>query len=466
MEVLKEMPDERLELTKMIKRFHFYAFVISIVNLLRILRTGLNIVFTVSVILLFCYIPVSIAAEFSLNPSITLREEYDDNIFLKRDNKEDDYITRVMPSINMSYKTPIWDWTLDYTLNFWYYSGLGESGDSHDLDLSSNLNIIDNLLYLEITDIYLSEVLDPRRPSTDVNLEINRTDSNTFNAIPHIKYQIAPRTILYSGYRYTNIWYREDDAVDRQMHSGLIKIEQSFSPLLTGSAGIEYTADRPGSPGSDNDRIEAFLKVSYTINPRTTFDGSIGYGWLDFSDLKDTERLLYDAVLTYQLPGTGQVGLSASSLLIPSPTLGVQVGLSASASSLLSSSPTLGIFERRIEQIFVRYGEVFIVNGIIFHRKDKYFETDRRDEAVGVTGGIEYKYNPRLSFRVTGRYEKDKFRPEESDRKIYAAATGIDYKLTKKLKVSLLYNYTEEDATEDTDDYTNNIVAVQIKLDI
>ncbi|MEW6215385.1 MAG: TIGR03016 family PEP-CTERM system-associated outer membrane protein, partial [Nitrospirota bacterium] len=164
--------------------------------------------------------PESEGAEFSLRPSVTVREEYDDNILLTKDNRIDDYITRIMPSVGITYKTPLWDWTLDYTLIWWYYSKRGEGDTSHNLTLMSKVNVIKNLLYLDISDTYSSVVLEPRRPSTEINLAINRTDSNTLNLSPYIKYQIGPATALSAGYRYTNIWYKEVTGIDREMHTG------------------------------------------------------------------------------------------------------------------------------------------------------------------------------------------------------------------------------------------------------
>jgi len=36
-------------------------------------------------------------AEFYLQPSLTLREEYNDNIYLEEDDQEDDFITSITP---------------------------------------------------------------------------------------------------------------------------------------------------------------------------------------------------------------------------------------------------------------------------------------------------------------------------------------------------------------------------------
>ena len=149
-------------------------------------------------------------AEFTIRPSITVSEEYDDNIFLTRDDRVADYITRILPSVNIHYKTPRWEWTLDDTFSWWYYAERGNSENFNNGSLTSKLVVIENFLYLDVNDIYSSVVLNPRKPSTETNLATNRSDSNNLVLSPYIKYQLTPASVLTTGYRYTNIWYKDE----------------------------------------------------------------------------------------------------------------------------------------------------------------------------------------------------------------------------------------------------------------
>ena len=51
-------------------------------------------------------------AEFYLQPSLTLREEYNDNIYLEEDDQEDDFITSITPGISLGWRTEGVDLTL------------------------------------------------------------------------------------------------------------------------------------------------------------------------------------------------------------------------------------------------------------------------------------------------------------------------------------------------------------------
>ncbi|MEW6214646.1 MAG: outer membrane beta-barrel protein, partial [Nitrospirota bacterium] len=89
---------------------------------------------------------------------------------------------------------------------------------------------------------------------------------------------------------------------------------------------------------------------------------------------------------------------------------------------------------------------------------------DRKDDAVGGAVGLEYRPDLRLTFSVSGRHEKDKFLPEGERRKIYSASGGVVYQLTRDATFSMTYIHTKEDASVDIRDYTNNVVAVQVRM--
>ena len=52
--------------------------------------------------------PKAHAADFTIRPSITVSEEYNDNVF-GTNIKTTDYITRLMPGITFGYVGPFWE---------------------------------------------------------------------------------------------------------------------------------------------------------------------------------------------------------------------------------------------------------------------------------------------------------------------------------------------------------------------
>jgi uncharacterized protein (PEP-CTERM system associated) len=68
-----------------------------------------------------CIFPVNSLAELTLSPSILLREEYNDNIFLDSSNKKDDFITSVNPAMILKYTSNNTLLDLSYSLKYEYY---------------------------------------------------------------------------------------------------------------------------------------------------------------------------------------------------------------------------------------------------------------------------------------------------------------------------------------------------------
>jgi hypothetical protein len=400
----------------------------------------------ISLFPIFLFCAQAEGGEFSIKPSIAVRQAYDDNIYLTKEDMESDFITSILPSFNMQYKSELWDLSSAYTLNWWYYWKLKQGKDSHNLNLASQVRAIKNFFYIDISDIYSSAILNPRKPSTDNNLDTNRSDSNNGKISPYFKYQITPQLSASSGYRYTNIWYRDTNGINRQMHAGFATVEYKANPKLTTSLSAEYTYDRPetNTISLSSHQAAAFIRALYMLTPQTDLDASLGYRWISFANRQRDNMILYTILLTHRFEGSGRIELKADSTFTP--------------------SPELGYLESYSEQLNFIYGETFIVNGGIFHRIDRYLEQDEKDISYGLIAGIEYKLNPRLKCKASGRYEKYKVLPDDYKRKTYGAYGEIYYMLMKNANMSLSYNYTRGVSRIDTDDYWDNIIAVQVNI--
>ena len=390
--------------------------------------------------------PETYGADVSIKPSVTLREEYDDNIFLTKDNRVDDFITKVIPSISIKYKTPIWDLGLNETFYWWYYAKQARGYYSNDANIISKLTVIKNLLYFDVTDTYSSVILNPRGPSTTENLNVNRSDSNTFNASPYVKYQLDPATAVTAGYAYTDIWYRSSDGVNRQQHKGFLSIQHAFNPKVNILLGAEYVEDRPKNTEPENDQTAVFTTVLYNIDPRTSFEGTAGYRMFTFEDSADQNKPFYDVGVVYRLPQKGKIQLRAS--------------------QLFSASATQGIVETALQKLTVSYGEAFSVEGSVYHSKDNYFEIGQTNEATGFLAGLTYAPNPRRTYRVSGGYERDKYLPGDERRSIYLASAGVDYRLSAKVILGIAYAYNRSTGQLETNNYIDNIVLLQLRMEI
>lgn len=409
-------------------------------------KEALGIYCIIVILFSFLYSDVeSEGAEFSIKPLITLSEEYDNNIFLTNDNKVDDFITRIIPSISLTCRTPIWELTLKDELQWWYYAKQGNDYYSNNADLSSKLTVINDFFYFDVTDINSNVVLNPRGPSTDINLNVNRTNTNDLNASPYIKYQIDPITAATTGFRYTNIWYQQD-GINRQQYTGYLNLEHAFTPNLKALLGAEYVADRPENVEPNDNQTAPFLSLFYTLSPRMKFEGTFGYRWIRFSNNFNFDSTFYNAGLSYELPEKGQIQLRAS--------------------QAFSDSPTQGIVKNVLQQLLAKYGEALSINGSLYHTRDVYFQLGETNEGMGVTAGVTYTPNPRMTYSISGKYEKDNFLPQDQKRNVSSASAAIYYKLTAKATLGLSDAYNKSTGNTDLYEYTDNIVKLEVKIEL
>jgi hypothetical protein len=383
-------------------------------------------------------------AEFSAKPSITLGEEYDDNIFLTRNGKVGDFISRVNPSLTLLYKTRAWDLTLDDTFQWWYYAKQEDGTYSNYGSLSSKLTVVENFLYFDVTDNYTNEVINPRGPSTSSNLSVNRTDANNLNATPYLKYQIDPATAATAGFAYTNIWYRSGAGINRQQYKGFLTLEHRISPRLNTSLKAEYLADRPTAPEPDDNETAVSLSALYKLGQKIELDAATGYRWIKFSGGSSSDAPEYDLAATYHLSESGEVRLRAS--------------------QLFGFSVNQGIVKSSTQQLRVRWGKQLSVSGEIYHTRDDYVEIDQTNNALGGTVGLAYTPHVRMKYQVNGSYERDKFSPQHERRKVYGTSAIAEYRLTRVATVSLGDYYTRSSGDIETDNFIDNIVALQLRI--
>jgi uncharacterized protein (PEP-CTERM system associated) len=192
-------------------------------------------------LLIFCLTLVSISyAELRVTPSVSIREEYDDNIFLASDNEEGDFITSIYPSINLSYTTNFVTLSLDYGMNFRLYmhnSYLNETdlADTQRAKLDSTISLYREILFLKVFDEYARIPIDVRRQTAIDNAFVNMTDINRFRVNPYLELPLSSTLKLRTGYSYENIWYRYKEGDSAQIHlitTGLLK---ELSPKLSAS---------------------------------------------------------------------------------------------------------------------------------------------------------------------------------------------------------------------------------------
>jgi hypothetical protein len=238
------------------------------------------------------------AADMSLRPSLAVSEEFNDNIEETATNKRSDFVTRIQPGGTFHYKSPLWTW--DTTYSFEYRNFARNSRDDeyvHNADLRGNISIIDNFLFLDVSDTYHRVPLDiARDPATVSSLFLNQTDQNIATISPYTLWRLGEKTNLKTGYRYTDTRYW-GDGIDRREHTGFADLSHEVTSKLTLSAGYAFT--RLLSQPSQYNRHDVSGGFKYEYAEKSFVYGQVGNSWLSFNDGHDSSFVSWNAGVTH-----------------------------------------------------------------------------------------------------------------------------------------------------------------------
>ena len=162
------------------------------------------------------FLPDAHGAEFNAKSSVSVSEQYNDNIYLTESGRTTDYITRVLPSFDLNYKAPLWKWDMAYTLDYRHYAN-GSVADNfaHDLLLDNSTELLKKFFYLDVKEQYTRASLSLTRNYTQESLFVNQSDRNDAVITPHFVFRPGAETTMDLGYTYENIWYKNSLATKK-----------------------------------------------------------------------------------------------------------------------------------------------------------------------------------------------------------------------------------------------------------
>ena len=263
----------------------------------------------------------ALASEFTVRPSIAISEEYSDNVNQTRE-KVSAFTTKVTPNIAASYNAPFWNWDLNYNMEYRHYSeevilDTGDTGQNdyrHTLNVRGMTRLIDNLMYLDVSNIFERTDLNVVRrsavpqfidePANGVDMDDapltdagpdrteealvfddirNResTDRNTFSISPYFAFDPTVRTSLEGGYRYSNVWYRDENADNSEEHHTFARADYQLTRHWGLDAGYSSTWKRWDDPdGVEQENVHnVYGGTSYTYGPESRVYSDVGITW-------------------------------------------------------------------------------------------------------------------------------------------------------------------------------------------
>jgi hypothetical protein len=246
-----------------------------------------------------CYSASAHGAEFTLQPAITVSEEYNDNLFLTTTDRKDDYITRVVPSVSWTYKSPLWDWDVAYAYDYRYYANYRVDQNLYKLNLDTHARIFGDLLLLDVQDVHARKPLSVVRDWTEESLFLHQTDTNTLIVTPYARMRTSPHSTVSAGYWYRNIWYQDPTTIDTIDDRVFVTVVNELSSSLTTTTGVAYTGTEAGNNRLRKTDLFAGFAYAYAMDSTSWF--TIGNSWLAFwpSDEK-TSQVTWDAGIIHK----------------------------------------------------------------------------------------------------------------------------------------------------------------------
>jgi putative beta-barrel porin BBP2 len=379
-------------------------------------------------------------------PEISYQGEYNDNIFLESTNEKDDYLSRIVPGIELAYDgtTPENFFIMGYNADMVLYSDYNENNyTAHNAYVSGGIKIPSGF-YFQAGDYYV-KTEDPYGSATNYNIGVqterwnntadilagyefgdkfavepfyknyleryDNSEDEWQNRIDHVYglsliYMITPKTAVFGQYRLTDAAYNEqEDGIDMTEFggTGAWHSDNSQSYMLSDYfVGIRF---KPGG------KISGEAKIGWGVK---AFDNDTDK---DNNDFEDEDTFISETSVTYQATEKTRFTLNVQRSIKGSPD--------SDASSYIDNLAGL-----RWNQILVH----------------------------------------RLSFDVGAQWANNDYQNEFSGREdkafnIYTLDAGVDYKIRDWLTAGVGYTYENKTAGNDdykSGEYENNVVYFKI----
>lgn len=267
-------------------------------NWMKRLLLWVSLVVTSTLVCLI-YKPV-LAAELKFRPSLAISEEFTDNIFEDKNNKRTEFITRLQPGFSSHYQTPFWDWNMGYTLEYRRYERNNRSDTIiHNLDARGNIALVENFLFLDLSDTFRQVPVDVVRnnTATESSRSVNLTKQNNATISPYAIWRLKGDNTLKTGYRFTDISYSGSTGIDNQEHRVFADLNHAVTSKFSLSAGYAFT--RLESRLTQFNRHDLLGSFRYEYADKSFIFAQIGNSWQQFDTGGDANYLLWNAGVTH-----------------------------------------------------------------------------------------------------------------------------------------------------------------------
>ena len=267
---------------------------------------------------------------FEFTPSISVNETYDDNIFLTKDNKTDDFITVVSPSIALALVREHTNLQLNYVPSIVRYADRDDLNTTRHAanllfgqDLSQHLrfDLSDSFLRSEDPLEDLEDVQSLRRTRSKYwtnssqaslgylfgtenkisagyglnyieNTDVTLDDSKVQNPFAVLQYWVDVKNGMEVNYRYTKADFSRDDSLvaedDYTGHTGGARYIRRFNPQTRSYIQYNYTTRDFDGLSEDFNVHDGLVGLVHAFSPEYSVEVGAGY-FVRTSDISENQ---------------------------------------------------------------------------------------------------------------------------------------------------------------------------------
>jgi hypothetical protein len=406
------------------------------------------ILFATAFALLLLSVAQAFGADYLIKPKITVSEEYTDNVFDDLSNRPD-YITRIQPGLLLNYSAPLWDWNLDYSYDYRYYARRSRTDDTtQNINASGLVKIVDEKLFLELSDVYNRVSVNIARDTTNESLSVQQTDKNVGIVSPFLVLHPSTRLMVKTGYRYINTWYKDPTAVSKQDHVGFLNSSYELSATLSLTGDYSFTREMPVINSSFY-RQEAYLGPRFEYLDKSFLFAKGGIISTDYDNGTHVLNPSWSAGLTHFF-GTATLNLSAGTSYSDDPQ-------GNSTFQTLYSASLVQTLQRGSVTLQGSYAKLE-TDGIV----QVLSRQNNRTYSGGLAGAYDLVQDLSATLGFTYQNYHDLLVNGTTDR--YFMDSGLIYNFGKDLTAGLAYKYSKYSSAEvAVDNRQINRVTLEVK---
>ena len=446
-------------------------------------------------------------AESRFRPSLTVTQEFSDNVDLDPEDEQSAFITRVTPGLSFRGNTSRFKGGFDGAVGTRYTTEGDDEGFDVDgaLTADADVRLVDDYLFLEGNASVSQEVLENEEAQSDANLDTVQV------------YRLSP--VLrnrYGGFAESEIRYvlgqllvSDDDVADTTLHVGQLALASGsdFDRLRWLLDGRVSESIRSGD--GDVSRADADLETEYGLTrwlsviagggyqsfdagePESEIEGPTyrgGFRWrpgrrteLMFTYGRRDERFSPAASLRYRISEDSQflaryferLSTSQERLFENVSLIGIdpESGIFIDERSETRFDPRPDPFDIDDQTEYIKAVEADLVLSRGFHsvvlrgyagREEQVVTGDEQD-VYRVDAIWSRQFGRRLSFDLSGGFERTEFADGREDDE-YRIQPGLRYLLNPRATAFLDYRFRWQNSNDPTAEYTENRVGAGLRL--